>query len=169
MNAKPAEQSFTFNKATGKNVKYASVFNRYYPANGANTLTDGFRGTKDIGKQWHAFNGGDMTATIDFGEIVNAKKISLGCIQNWGQWVFFPEWVKFEASEDGINFTEIKTISNTIPPTERDVQIKDFTVLFEEKRIKAIRVTAKNIGKCPKGHPGENQASWIFMDEIIVE
>lgn len=169
MNAKPAEQSFTFNKATGKNVKYASVFNRYYPANGANTLTDGFRGTKDIGKQWHAFNGGDMTATIDFGEIVNAKKISLGCIQNWGQWVFFPEWVKFEASEDGINFTEIKTISNTIPPTERDVQIKDFTVLFEEKKMKVVRVTAKNIGKCPKGHPGENQASWIFMDEIIVE
>lgn len=169
MNAKPAEQSFTFNKATGKAVKYKNVNSRYYPANGANTLTDGFRGTKDIGKQWHAFSGNDMVATVDLGASITASSISLGCIQNWGQWVFFPQWVKFEISEDGVNFKEIKTIANTIPPTERDIQLKDFTVQFASQKIKAVRITAKNLGQCPPGHPGEKQDSWLFVDEIIVE
>ena len=169
MNLKPAEQSFTFNKATGKTVKYDKANSRYYPANGANTLTDGFRGTKDIGKQWHGFSGNDMVATIDLGTPVLASSISLGTIQNWPQWVFFPQWVKFEVSVDGINFKEIKTVNNKIPVDARDTQIQDFTTKFPEQKIKAVRVTAKNLGKCPKGHPGENQSSWLFVDEIIVE
>ena len=169
MNVKPAEQSFTFNKATGKMVKYDTVNSRYYPANGANTLTDGFRGTKYIGKQWHGFNGNDMVATIDLGAPVLASSISLGTIQNWPQWVFFPQWVKFEISVDGINFKEIKTVNNTIPVDVRDTQIQDFTTKFPEQKIKAVRVTAKNLGKCPAGHPGEKQAAWLFVDEIIVE
>lgn len=169
MNTKPAEQSFTFNKATGKAVKYESVNSRYYPANGVNTLTDGFRGTKDIGKQWHGFSGNDMVATIDLGTPVLASSISLGTIQNWPQWVFFPQWVKFEVSVDGINFKEIKTVNNTIPVDARDTQIQDFKTKFPEQKIKAVRVTAKNLGKCPVGHPGEKQAAWLFVDEIIVE
>jgi hexosaminidase len=169
MISKPSEQSFTFNKATGKTVKYDTNNSRYYPANGANSLTDGFRGTKEIAKQWHAFNGGDMIATIDLGASVTATSISLGCIQNWGQWVFFPQWVKFELSVDGVNFKEIKTVINTIPVGARDIQIKDFTTTFAEQKVKAVRITAKNIGQCPQGHPGEKQASWLFVDEIMID
>jgi hexosaminidase len=169
MNTKPAEQSFTFNKATGKKVQYATPNSRSYPANGPNSLTDGFRGTKEIGKQWHAFNGNDMVATIDFGAEIMANSITMGCIQNWGQWVFFPQWVKFEVSGDGANFTEIKTVANTLPVADKTTQLKDFSVQFENQKIKAVRITAKNLGVCPAGHPGEKQAAWLFVDEIIVE
>ena len=169
MSSKPEVQSFTFNKATGKTVNYNNANSRYYPANGANTLTDGFRGTKDIGKLWHAFNGGDMVATIDLGTPVVATSVSLGCIQNWGQWVFFPQWVKFEVSVDGINFEEIKVVTNTIPADLRDTQIKEFTAQFTAQKIKAVRVTAKNLGECPPGSPGEKQAAWLFVDEISVD
>jgi hexosaminidase len=65
-NAKPAEQSFSLNKATGKNVQYTNPNSRYYPGNGANSLTDGIRGTKVLGKQWHAFSGSDMIASHRF-------------------------------------------------------------------------------------------------------
>lgn len=169
MNTKPEEQSFTFNKATGKTVKYDAINSRYYPANGANTLTDGFRGTKDIGKQWHAFNGNDMVATIDLGTAVSVGSVTLGCIQNWGQWVFFPQWVKFEVSVDGLNFKELKTVTNTIPVDTRATQLKDFTANFAEQKVKVVRVTAKTIGQCPQGHPGEKQAAWLFVDEIMVD
>jgi len=30
-------------------------------------------------------------------------------------------------------------------------------------------VTAKNIGVCPKSHPGEGKPAWIFADEIMVQ
>ncbi|WP_316632257.1 glycoside hydrolase family 20 protein [uncultured Flavobacterium sp.] len=169
MNAKPAEQSFTFNKATGKSVTYANAFSRYYPANGANTLTDGFRGTKDIGKQWHGFNGSDLVATIDLGANTTVSSITLGCIQNWNQWVFLPQSVKFEVSQDGIIFKEVKTVINSIPVTEKEAKINDFTAKFAEQKTKFIRVTARNLGQCPSGHPGESQSAWLFVDEIMVE
>ncbi len=169
MTTKPAEQSFTFNKATGKNVQYATPFNKNYPANGANSLTDGFRGTKDHGKQWHSFSGKDMVATIDMGTPTAASSITIGCLQNYGSWIFFPQWVKFEISEDGLNFIEIKTVQNMIPPIVGPAQLQDFKVEFAEKKIKTIRITAKNLGVCPKGHPGEGGDAWIFLDEVLVD
>lgn len=169
VNTKPAEQSFTFNKATGKNVVYAKPYNKHYAANGPNSLTDGARGTKDISKLWHGFNGDDLIATIDLGDAVSASSITLGCLQNYSQWIFLPKSVKFEVSEDGVNFTEVKVIANTIPATDKAILIHDFTASFEPKKVKAVRVTAKSLGVCPKGHGGEGQPCWIFADEIVVE
>lgn len=169
MGAKPAEQSFTFNKATGKNVQYTSPNNKNYSANGANTLTDGFRGTKEHGKQWHAFSSNDMVATIDLGANTTASSITLGCLQNYGSWIFLPQWVQFEVSEDGVNFKTIETINNTVPPVSGPTLLKDFRVHFATQKIKTIRITAKSIGVCPKGHPGEGQPAWIFVDEVIVD
>ncbi|MBX9806483.1 MAG: family 20 glycosylhydrolase, partial [Flavobacteriaceae bacterium] len=169
LNLKPAEQSFSMNLATGKKVVYTKPFSKHYPANGENSLTDGIKGTKELGKLWHAFSGDDMTATIDLGELKTVKNISLGCIQNWGQWVFLPSSVKFEASQDGINFTELNNLKNTIPMDERAIILKDFSINFEPKQIKYVRVTAKNPGVCPPNHAGANQPSWVFVDEIVVE
>lgn len=167
--AKPAEQSFFINKATGKTVKYTYPNSRYYAASGANALTDGIRGTKDISKNWHAFNGNDMIATIDFEKPITATSISLGCLQNHDQWIFFPKDVKFEISTDGINFKTINTIVNTIPISELTPQIKDFAVQFAEQSFKKIRITAKNLDICPTGHVGENQPAWLFCDEVTVQ
>ncbi len=169
LSTKPAEQSFTFNKATGKTIRYTNPNNRHYLANGANTLIDGFRGTKDIGKQWHGFNENDLIATIDLGTNTTISSISLGCIQNWSQWIFLPQYVKFETSQDGVTFKEVKTVTNTISASAKDVQMKDFSVQFAEQKAKFVRVTAKNLGPCPKGHPGEGQSAWLFVDEIMVE
>lgn len=167
--SKPAEQSFTLNKATGKTIQYATPNSKFYPANGMATLVDGVRGTKDIGKQWHAFNKSDLVATIDLGQSVNAGSITLGCIQNYGQWVFFPQWVKFEVSDDGKQYTEIATVQNTVPVYDKSIQTKDFTTNFSQRNFRYVRITARNLGVCPKGHPGEGQPAWLFCDEIIVE
>lgn len=169
LSAKPAEQSFTFNKATGKVISYANPSSTHYRANGANTLIDGFRGTKDIGKQWHGFNENDLIATIDLGSNTTISSITLGCIQNYSQWIFLPQWVKFEVSQDGITFKEVQTVKNSISATDKEIQIKDFTAKFAEQKAKFVRVTAKNLVKCPAGHPGEGQSAWLFVDEIMVE
>ncbi|MBO9619238.1 MAG: family 20 glycosylhydrolase [Niabella sp.] len=166
---RPAQQVFTFNKATGKTVQYGTPYSKYYPANGPATLTDGLRGTKDAGKQWHAFNGSDLVATIDLEKPVDARSVTLGCLQNYGQWIFFPQWVKFEVSADGTNYTELAMVKNTIPATDQSAQTKDFTARFDSRSFRYLRITAKNLGQCPKGHPGEGQPAWLFCDEIIVE
>jgi hexosaminidase len=168
MTSKPTVQSFVYNKALGKTVKYEKRYSSSYKASGENALIDGIKGTKDITKNWHGFQGDDLVATLDLGDGIIGSSISMGCIQNWAKWVFLPQWVKFEVSEDGVNFKEIKTIENTVAPTEKEVILKEFKVEIPELKIKKVRVTAKNLGDTATGHTEQKQAPWLFADEISV-
>jgi len=166
---KPAEQSIIFNKAIGKKVSYNVPPSVYYPANGEVTLTDGIRGTKEVGKNWHAFEGKDVVVTVDLGESVTSKKIAIGTIQKYNDWIFLPKSVRFEVSEDGKTFKEVQTVENTIPATEQKDTLKDFVAEFPAQNFKKVRITLLSMGNCPKGHSGEGQPGWIFTDEVIVE
>ncbi len=166
MGMKPAQQSFSMHKAIGRAVQYANPYSRYYPADGPNTLTDGVRGTEAVGKYYHGFSGVDLVATIDLGVEKSISTITLGTLQQNRDWIFLPKWVKFEVSDDGKNFTEVGTITNTISPNEMTVK-KDFTTTFIPRNSRYVRVTAKN-GLAPAGHPGEGKPGWIFADEIVV-
>jgi hexosaminidase len=166
MGVTPAQQSFVVHKALGKDVTYTNPVSNYYLADGPNSLTDGVRGTYAPGNYWHGFSAKDMIATIDLGEEKSIQSITAGFLQNYGDWIFLPRSVKFETSNDGNRFAEIKTIDNTISFEEKKV-MHDFAVDFSARKARYIRVTAKN-GVCPPGHPGAGKPAWIFADEIIV-
>lgn len=167
MSKVPAQQSFVMDKAVGKNVVYTNPVSPYYMADGPNSLTDGVRGTDNVGKYWHGFAGKDLIATIDLGQEENIHTISIGCLQHYRDWIMMPQWVKFEISDDGKNFTEVQTVNNDIPQDEMTA-IKEFTANFSARNARYIRVTAKALDGLPKGHPGEGQPAWIFADEIVV-
>ncbi|HMT97284.1 MAG TPA: family 20 glycosylhydrolase, partial [Ferruginibacter sp.] len=167
MSAVPAQQSFVMHKAIGRNVAYTNRVSQYYMADGPNSLTDGVRGSNAVGKYWHGFSAKDMIAMIDLGEMKNIQSITLGCLQNYGDWIFLPQSVKFETSVNGTDFEEIQTVNNPVNINERTVQY-DFKATFSNKAVKFIRVTAKN-NLCPPGHSGEGKPGWIFADEIVVD
>ncbi|MEO6838976.1 MAG: glycoside hydrolase family 20 protein, partial [Ginsengibacter sp.] len=155
MGVKAAEQKFVMHKAIGKNVTYIYPVSKYYMADGPNALTDGVRGTDNVSKYWHGFDGDDLIATIDMGMETDVQKITIGCLQHYKDWIFLPQSVTYEVSNDGKNFTNMGTVKNTISPDEKGFIIKDFTINFPAQNARYIRVTAKNLGVCPKGHPGE--------------
>ncbi len=168
MGLRPAEQTFVLHKAIGKAVVYTNPVNKNYLADGPNSLTDGVRGTIAVGKYWHGFEGKDLIATIDLGEAQSIKTISIGCYQNYRSWIFLPSAVTFEVSTDGVNFTTLQTVENKLSVNETNATIYNFTTNFAEQKVKFIRVSAKNIGVCPKGHGGEGLPAWLFADEIMV-
>lgn len=168
MSAVPAQQSFVIHKAIGQNVVYTKPVSRFYLADGPNSLTDGVRGTEAVGKYWHGFSGRDLIATIDLGKETALQSISLGCLQAYRDWIMMPEWVKFEVSTDGKNFTTVGDVNNTVSQEERVSVIKDFTARFPEQKARYVRVTAKVLEALPKGHSGEGKPAWIFADEIMV-
>lgn len=168
MGAKPAEQRYVLHKAIEKNVSYLNSASSYYQADGPNTLTDGVRGTMAVGKYWHGFSGKDLVATIDLGAETSISSMSLGCLQKANDWIFMPQWVKFEVSDDGKNFKEIQTIQNPISLNEKQV-IHTFTTQFKPVKAKFVRVTAKVLDALPKGHSGEGKPGWLFADEFIVQ
>ncbi len=169
MGLKPAEQKFVMHKAIGKNVIYAYPESKYYMADGSNTLTNGVRGTSNLSKNWHGFEGNDLVATIDMGTETEVQKITIGCLQSNEDWIFLPQSVSYEVSSDGKNFTVLGIVKNTISPDEKGLIIKDFTLDFPLQKTRYIRVTAKNLGVCPSSHPGEGKPAWLFADEIMVQ
>lgn len=167
MGTKPAEQIFVIHKAIGKNVNYTYPASRYYQADGPNSLTDGVKGTPAVGKYWHGFSGKDLIATIDLGAETAVSTISLGCLQNYSDWIFMPQWVKFEVSENGKDFTEVQLIKNPVSLSEKS-KIYNFTAQFKPVKARFVRVSAKVLDALPKGHSGEGKPAWLFADEITV-
>lgn len=165
----PAEQQFALHKAIGKKVNYTHPISRYYMADGPNSLTDGIKGTTAINKFWHGIAAKDLIATIDLEEEKNIQLLSLGCLQNYNDWIMMPEWVKFEVSLDGVHFTLVETVANTVSTNDKTAQIKNFTASFSSMKARYVRVTAKVLDRLPKGHSGEGKPAWIFSDEFIVE
>ncbi len=165
----PAEQSFALHKAIGKKVNYTYPISRYYMADGPNSLTDGIKGTTTINQFWHGIAAKDLIAVVDLEEEKNIQLLSLGCLQNYNDWIMMPEWVKFEVSLDGTNFTEIKTVANPVSQQEKKALINNFTASFPSMKARFVRVTAKVLNQLPKGHSGEGKPAWIFADEFIVE
>jgi hexosaminidase len=164
-----AEQRFILHKGTGRNVTYTNPISNAYKADGPNSLTDGVRGTLMVGKYWHGISGKDLIATIDLGTATEIQKISIGCLQHYRDWIFMPAGVNFEVSADGVNFQAVGTAANTVDVNDRQGQIKDFSVNFGPRQARFVRVHAKVLESCPKGHPGEGKPAWIFADEIVVE
>lgn len=167
MSAVPAQQNFVMHKAIGRNVTYTNPVSKYYMADGPKSLTDGVRGSNAVGKYWHGFSAKDMIATIDLSEMKNIQSIALGCLQNYSDWIFLPQFVKFETSVNGTDFEEVQTVNTPISINERTAQY-DFKATFSTKAVRFVRVTAKN-NLCPPGHSGEGKPGWIFADEIIVD
>lgn len=163
---RPNEQEFVFHKAIGKAASYKNPVSRYYQADGPNSLTDGVRGNYFIRKFWHGFSGSDLVATIDLGEIKPVQQITLGCLQKYADWIFLPQWVKFEIAADENSFIEVQTLQNPVSVNEAQV-IYDFKAIFNPSPARYIRITAKN-NLCPPGHRGEGRPGWIFADEIMV-
>lgn len=165
----PAVQQFVKHIATGKTVSYQYPNSNSYMADGPNSLTDGIRGTGQVGKYWHGFSGKDMVATIDLQQLQTVREVSVGVMQHYKDWIFFPTGVSVELSTDGKTFKQVGTYSNRIAADETKSMQEDVRIAFSPKQARYIRVTAKVLPACPKGHPGEGQAAWLFVDEILVK
>lgn len=164
---KSTSQHFVMHQAIGRQVNYENPVSPYYQADGPNSLTDGVRGTGQVGKFWHGFVGADLVATIDLGEEKNITGIALGCIQKYKDWILMPREVIFKTSLDGVAFDEVGAIANPVDRNNREDVMHDFKVSFDGRKVRYVRVVAKK-DVCPPGHSGEGKPAWIFADEIMV-
>jgi hexosaminidase len=167
MGNRPSIQNFVMDKAVGLAVNYEYKPDSNHLDDGPNALTDGMLGTLIEGMNWHGFVGKDLVATIDFGKETLIHTISLECLQNYRDGIFMPQFVKFEASSDGVNFTEIGIVNDRIPIDEKKPTITDFTLNFPLQKIKNVRISAKNLGALPPGHPDAGAPALLLADEII--
>ena len=142
-----------------------------YPAEfGELALFDGKLGNDDYNHSaWMGFEEENLEAIIDLGELSSFEKVSLSCLENKSGWIFLPTEVKFFISNNGKAFKSIGTLDkNEILSPEKRNTVK-IGKKFDNVKTRYLKITAKNIGQCPQGHPGEGGKAWLFVDEIIVE
>jgi hexosaminidase len=169
---KTFSDGFTFNKATGKNVQLTFPYNDKYPAGGQNALTDGLRGFDSFrggDKSWQGFFGTDFEATVDLGVETEISKIGIGFFRASSSWVVFPLYIDFYTSEDGRSFEKVDSINISTTLRNPDWVQKDFTSTFENRKVRYVKIFAKNLQELPIWHPSAGKKSWLMADEIIVE
>jgi len=144
-------------------------FSQKYSGDSKHALTDGVRGSVDFHHVWQGFEGVDMEAIIDLGEIRDVKKVAVRFLQDIRQWIFLPTQVVVYGSADGMQFEEIETIQTRVSTRHPEVIIEPYTIISKPKAFRYVKVRAKNMGTCPEWHMGSGGKAWIFADEIIIE
>lgn len=159
--------------ATKKPVSLSNQYSNSYPASGKNALTDGMRGTYNFSAGgWQGFEGVNLEATIDLQKLINVKKISAGFLSSVNDWIFFPTKVEFFVSTDEKSYSKIgESINKIIKPANNisQTEIRNFSIIVGNQKIRYVRVKAESIITCPDWHPGKGKKAWLFCDEIIVE
>lgn len=149
-------------------ISLLSEYANQYAAGGGNALIDGIRGPDNFRTGfWQGYQGQDVVAVIDLGEERHIKSVQLGALQDIKSWIWFPESVRFSFSEDGENWKNEVIVENHAHIYSYLVMRNNFTG-FRNTTARYVKVEAINRGPCPDWHLGAGGASWIFVDEIVI-
>ena len=162
-------QPLVLHKAVGLPVHF-SVGAGESQENPSALLTDGLLGSTETNDGlWFRPEGGKFKAEIHFPEKIELRQIRVRFLQNTSRRAFLPVDVTFSVAESGRDFRLTQTIFHTISVLERGPLIHEFKAEFSGKKAEAIQIEARELGVCPPGHPGEGEAAWLLVDEIVVE
>jgi hypothetical protein len=153
-----------------RKVQLQNAYAPQYAAAGPNTLVDFIKGTTSFQTgAWQGFQGADLIATVDLGEIKNIQQIATTFLQDQGSWIFLPKEVTYAISTDGQHFTAFDAIHFDAAKEDASKLIHAFVKSFNATKVRYVKITAKTIGQCPSWHLGAGGISWIFADEIAIE
>ena len=155
----PVSRRFDYHLAIGKEITYNIPINKYYSADGVNSLIDGRRGGLAHGDgRWQGFVTNGMDVTIDMGKKTNIKYISGRFMQSIGPEIWFPAEVVISVSNDNVEFTELSHIKNTTSDEKPGTLFENFawTGSVESRYIRYHAL------------PNEVKRGWVFVDEIVV-
>lgn len=163
------ERRWPRNIALRAAVSLAYPFSEDFPAKGKATLTDGMTGFSDYSYNWLCFYGTDMGATVNMGKVQNCGTISMNFLDDPRHWIFLPESVRLEVSEDGQTYKTIMEKPLTEGTEHEDIRIIPVTfTLIPNSKVRSIRVTAFNTGLLPAWKNDAAKKSMIACDEIMV-
>ena len=160
----------TFTKTDRFRPVYTHKYAERYSAGGDFGLLDGERGTIDRrdGK-WQGFEGMDVDITFDIGQTTNISEVTIGCLESTRQWIFLPEKLTVEVSEDGVDYRQCGEMVQEMPAGYREASIRNLVIDFYATSARFIRLHVTSIKECPEWHDGAGNKAWVFLDEVLIK
>ncbi len=155
--------------AAGQKVVLKDAASKTYQNGDPAILADRLLGETDYRFNWIGFEGKDMEATIELPKRQKISAIEAHFLQDQQSWVFFPEIILLEISENGIDFEAIfqQKIEQKPDGEKRTETVK--AAINSGKMAKFVRIRAINQKTCPDWHACNGSPCWIFCDEVIVK
>jgi predicted alpha-1,2-mannosidase len=152
-------------------IKLISRYSKQYSAGGDDGIIDGIYGDVNWRKgEWQGYQGQNFECVIDLGKPKTVRVISSNYLQDTRAWIIFPTEIEYFTSNDGKTFKPLAKISNPVPASDQETQLKKFEFhLPAPVNTRYVKIRAKNYGKLPEWHQGAGGDAYIFIDEIEVK
>lgn len=166
-------QTYQHHQALNAKVNYQCNYHEAYAANRDRALTDGKIGSLDFRDgAWQGFWDQNVEIILEIKDIKAMKKVSINFYQYANSWIFFPQKVSVDLSEDKKNWHSLSPIFNSNIDLSNEKSIKSFSFPIDQS-VKAsyskyIKIRAEGLDQIPAGHEAAGQPTWLFIDEIIV-
>jgi predicted alpha-1,2-mannosidase len=146
-----------------------STYANQYAAGGTQALVDGLRGGNDFRTgEWQGFLDQDVLATIDLGKVMKVGRIALSALQDEKSWIWLPADVEIVTSINQRQWSST-TVTHDVDRRTKGPILRELWTPKLDRRVRYIKIIARNAGPCPEWHPGKGGKSWIFVDEVLVE
>jgi len=150
-------------------VKLNSEFNSQYPGSSYDAIIDGLRGNHNFAAgEWQGYWGKPFEAVIDLQRETEIREVGGSFLQSARSWIWMPDRLEFEVSNDGTTFNKIADWKPGFPQQEMNGTPKEFLKAITPVKARYVRVRAHNFGKIPSWHLGAGGDPWIFVDEIFI-
>lgn len=151
-------------------VQLAYTPSTYYPAGGNDALADGFLGSESFRDGfWQGLSGKNMLVAVDMGIGRDVTTISTRFFHYGNAWIFRPQIVEFELSEDGVVWNKVGTVISDSDEKSPGEFIVPYELEIPRQKARYVRMNAVNFGPNPEWHDAPGEPSWLFCDELIVK
>ncbi|MGV3637535.1 MAG: GH92 family glycosyl hydrolase [Flavobacteriales bacterium] len=152
-----------------RTIQLESAYANQYSAGGDNALIDGLRGGPDFRTgEWQGYEGQDLVAMVDLGEVKKLERLGLSILQDQKSWIFAPVEVIISWSTNKRQWSS-RTITPGLDPRIEGVSTHEVWADQVAGKARYVSVVAKSIGPCPEWHVGKGGKTWIFADEILID
>jgi hypothetical protein len=136
-------------------------------------MTNGVRGASDFKVHWLGWEGVDFTLTLDLGQPVAAREITLSTLSDERSWILHPDRVTCSVSSDGVSFREVGTRAlRGGHQGEETIHAFSWTDDMSDPGsfagVRYVRFFIEGTKRLPDWHASAGGLSWVFVDEIVV-
>lgn len=158
------------NKATFRPVQLLNPPSERYRGEDGKVLVDGIRSINfhNTGL-WVGYYTTDLVAVIDLASFQHVSSVEVSALTDLSAWIMGPQSISVFVSLDGEKYEMVSRQTYQAPTDAMGEKRSDLNRLsFDSVPARYIKVVAEPFKGLPKGHSGEGEPPFLFVDEIRV-